>query len=104
LGRAGAAPRLLVSARDLQGNSRGRRALEDLVRAGVRVRVCKDSSKLALTARRAWLGSANATYSGGASNSTDWGVRTSDASIVERVRLRLEAQWANAKLFRSRRV
>lgn len=97
LGRAGAAPRLLVSARELRGNVRERDVLAGLVREGVTVRVCADSAKLAVSGDAAWLGSANATVAYGEADCIDWGVRTNDPTIVSAVRDRLEAQWRNAK-------
>jgi len=97
LGETGAAPRLLVSERVLHGNRRERAVLSDLVRAGVRVRACKDSAKLAVAGDRAWLGSANATIADGKYSMPDWGVRTANAAIVRTVRSRLESEWAEAK-------
>jgi hypothetical protein len=97
LARAGAAPRLLVSERELRGNAREREVLEALVREGARVRVCGDSEKLAVAGERVWLGSANATVAFGKSDCIDWGVQTSDAAIVGAVRDRLEAQWRSAR-------
>lgn len=101
LGLAGAAPRLLVSERDLRGSSRERAALEQLVRDGVRVRTCKDSAKLAVAGNRAWLGSANATYAEGKWAMPDWGLCTDDAAIARTVRQRLEREWAAAREFKS---
>jgi hypothetical protein len=100
LGRAGAAPRLLVSARDLEGNGRERATLNRLVRDGVRVRVCEDSDKLAIAGDRAWIGSANATVAFGDSDMPDWGVCTRDSAIVNAARARIERQWAGAKEFK----
>jgi phosphatidylserine/phosphatidylglycerophosphate/cardiolipin synthase-like enzyme len=97
LGRAGAAPRLLVCAHELQGNARERRVLQNLVRDGVRVGVCKDSAKLALAGDRAWLGSANATVAFGDSDMTDWGLCTGDTDIVGAVRNRIESTWRTSK-------
>lgn len=97
LARAGAAPRLLVSERELRGNAREREVLERLVNEGTQVRVCSDSEKLAVAGDRAWLGSANATVAFGTSDCIDWGIRTADAAIVQAVRDRLEAQWGRAK-------
>ncbi len=97
LGQSGAAPRLLVSKDDLRGNARERAVLERLAARGVRVRICADSEKLAVAGDRAWLGSANATYSDGNFAMSDWGVCTANAAIVETVRTRLENEWRNAK-------
>jgi hypothetical protein len=100
LGRAGAAPHLLVCTNELRANDRERKALERLARDGVRVRVCSDSEKLALAGDRAWCGSANATVAFGESDMPDWGVCTGNHAIVSAVRARLEAQWAAAKEFK----
>lgn len=102
LGRAGAAPRLLVCERDLEENSRERAVLEHLVRDGVRVRVSEDSEKLAVAGDRAWLGSANATYSEGKWDMPDWGVCTDDLTIACAVRARLERAWTVAHDFKAR--
>ncbi len=101
LGLAGAAPRLLVSERDLRGSSRERAALADLIRDGVRVRICRDSAKLAVAGDRVWLGSANATYANGKWAMPDWGLCTNDAEIARTVRQRLEHEWAGAHEFKS---
>lgn len=101
LGRAGASPRLLVCANELHGNDRERKVLDRLVRAGVRVRVCSDSDKLAVAGDRAWCGSANATVAFGASDMPDWGVCTGDDAIVSAARARLEAQWGAAEEFKT---
>ncbi|MBV8148672.1 MAG: hypothetical protein JO092_06250 [Candidatus Eremiobacteraeota bacterium] len=99
LARAGSAPRLLVSERDLRGNVKERAALARLAGEGVAIRVCENSEKLALSGNRAWVGSANATVAFGESDMTDWGLRTDDATIVNAVRSRIEAQWNSAKPF-----
>jgi phosphatidylserine/phosphatidylglycerophosphate/cardiolipin synthase-like enzyme len=96
---AGAAPRLLVSSRELSGNVREREVLEALVRDSVTVRVCDDSEKLAVAGDAAWLGSANATIAAPDSDSTDWGLDTRDAEIVAAVRSRLESEWQSARAF-----
>jgi phosphatidylserine/phosphatidylglycerophosphate/cardiolipin synthase-like enzyme len=97
LGRAGAAPRLLVAARDLRRNHRERSALERLRADGVRVRVCQDSEKFALAGNRAWIGSANATAPFATPDTIDWGLRTDDPTIVASARERVEEQWKRAK-------
>ena len=70
---------------------------------GVRVRVCKDSEKLAVAGSGAWLGSANATAAFGESDMIDWGLCTSDPAIVSAVRARLEAAWDGAAEFKGRK-
>jgi phosphatidylserine/phosphatidylglycerophosphate/cardiolipin synthase-like enzyme len=97
---AGAAPRLLVSARDLSGNAREREVIEALVRDGVTARICGDSEKLAVAGTAAWVGSANATIAAPGSDSTDWGLNTRNAEIVAAVRARLEDEWQTAKPFK----
>ena len=104
LGRAGASPRLLVSERVLHGDRRERRVLEDLLRDGVRIRVCKDSAKFAVAGDRVWVGSANASYAGGKWDMTDWGLCTGNAAIVDTVCARLDAEWSSAKRFTSERA
>ncbi len=99
LARAGAAPRLLVCARELRGDERERVVLGALVRNGVRVRVTNDSEKFALAGERAWIGSANATVAFGAADLTDWGLATTNATIVDAIRRRVETQWARASDF-----
>jgi hypothetical protein len=100
---AGAAPRLLVSSRDLSGNAREREVVEALVRDGVSVRVCDDSEKLAVAGDAAWLGSANATIAAPGTDSTDWGLDTCNATIVAAVRSRLETQWQAARALKAPR-
>lgn len=104
LGKAGAAPRLLVSESDLRSTRNERSVLRDLVADGVRVRLCNDSAKLAAAGNSAWLGSANATFAGKGFDMTDWGVRTKDATIVKTVRDRLESAWQSAKPLRVRKA
>src|SRR5579863_5867471 len=99
----GRSPRLLVNQRVLNGNRRERCLLEHLVREGVRVRICRDSSKLAATASGAWLGSANASPTFAGDEMTDWGVATADRAIARSVRARLESDWIGAKEFRAAR-
>jgi hypothetical protein len=104
LGRAHAAPRLLVSEADLRGNAREKRALAAVARDGVSVRICRDSAKLAVAGDGAWLGSANATYAGGKCSMNDWGIATRDGAIVDTVRARLEKDWAESKAFKFQRA
>ena len=99
LARAGKAPRLMVSARDLRANAKERAALVRLASEGVRVRVCEDSEKLAAVGNRCWIGSANATIAFGKTDSIDWGVCSGDAIIAGAIRARIEARWTSAKDF-----
>ena len=50
-----------IAQRELRGNEREAEVLDRLTNDGVRVRVCKDSEKLAVAGGGAWLGSANST-------------------------------------------
>ena len=99
LARAGAGPRLLVCERDLSGNARERALLERLSGDGVRVRVSRDSEKLAACGDGAWLGSANATLAIPGDEEADWGVETRDPAIARAVRERLETNWKSARDF-----
>jgi hypothetical protein len=99
LANAGAAPRLLVCERDLAGNARERALLERLAGEGVRVRVSRDSEKLAACGDGAWLGSANATFAIPGKEEADWGVGTRDPAIARAVRQRLETTWDIARAF-----
>jgi len=101
---AGAAPRLLVSSRELSGNAREREVLEALVRGGVAVRVSNDTEKLAVAGDAAWLGSANATIAAPGTDGTDWGLDTRNATIVAAVRSRLERQWQNARALKAPQI
>ena len=89
LGKAGAAPRLLVSDREARPRTRERKALEHLAADGVRVRLCRDSEKFALADNRAWIGSANASPAFGHPPVIDWGIRTADRAIVAAARREL---------------
>jgi hypothetical protein len=99
LANAGAAPRLLVCERDLAGNTHERALLERLAAEGVRVRLSRDSEKLAASGDGAWLGSANATLAIPGREEADWGARTHDPAIAGAVRERLQANWESARDF-----
>ncbi len=97
LGRAGCAPRLLVSRQALSDEEH--RVLAHLSASGVGVRVCNSNEKFALTGNRAWVGSANATSSYYDGDQLDWGVRTRNTSIVAELRTRFESRWSQARPF-----
>jgi hypothetical protein len=99
LARSGAAPRVLVCERDLQGNARERALLERLSSEGARVRVSSDSEKLAACGDGSWIGSANATVAIPGDEEVDWGLRMRDPQIVDAVRERLEMRWQSARDF-----
>lgn len=96
LAKRGAAPRLLVAARDLQNNDRERAALLALQHDGVRVRVIDADEKFALAGRRAWTGSANASAAFSHPDQIDWGVRTDNPAVVTHFRATFEQRWQNA--------
>ncbi|HVS46157.1 MAG TPA: phospholipase D-like domain-containing protein [Verrucomicrobiae bacterium] len=91
LAKLGRHVRLLVDRRDLAGNPRERVALTDLARDGVQIRNCASTEKFAVAGRRAWVGSANATY--GVPTQRDWGIRTESHAIVDHLRTTFEANW-----------
>jgi phosphatidylserine/phosphatidylglycerophosphate/cardiolipin synthase-like enzyme len=93
LGKSGASPRVLVSARDLHGNVKERSAIARLVHDGVRVRACDGDEKFALAGTRGWLGSTNATVAFNHPDQLDWGMRTDDSAIAAHMRERFEARW-----------
>ena len=99
IARRGVSPRLLVCERELHDNPRERQVLGRLVEDGVRVRVCRNSEKLAAVRDAAWMGSANATVAFGSSDLPDWGFATTDATIAPAVRARLQDVWLKAQDF-----
>jgi hypothetical protein len=98
--KEGLSPRLLVCERELFKSDRERQVLQKLVSDGVRVRVCENSEKLAVAGDRAWIGSANATVAFSDADLPDWGLSTSDPTIVRALRGRIEAVWTAAKEFK----
>jgi hypothetical protein len=97
LAKRGATPRLVVCERELRGNPRERDVLRALVSDGVRVRVGRDTDKLAATDDRVWIGSANATVAFDRADLPDWGLCSDDPAIVAAVRGRVESEWTRAK-------
>jgi phosphatidylserine/phosphatidylglycerophosphate/cardiolipin synthase-like enzyme len=96
--RAGAHVRLLVSVRDLQGNTNEKRALAKLAADGVGVRVCDADEKFAVVrGTRGWVGSANATAAFNHPDQLDWGARTDAPSIVSQLRDAFEKRWVTAE-------
>ncbi|HTV92013.1 MAG TPA: phospholipase D-like domain-containing protein [Verrucomicrobiae bacterium] len=97
LGRAGAHARLLVSARDMQGNVNEQGALRKLSADGVIVRVCDADEKFAVVrGSRGWIGSANATAAFDHPDQFDWGARTDAPAILAHVRRTFEERWQHA--------
>jgi hypothetical protein len=100
LAKAGFAPRLIVSDRDLRHNEKERTVLAELASDGVKVRAAPASEKLAVAGSNAWLGSANATSAWDKGEMPDWGIATGDATIVAAVRDRVERTWNAARPLR----
>ncbi len=97
LGRADAHARLLVSARDMQGNANEQGALRKLSADGVSIRVCDADEKFAVVREsRGWIGSANATASFDHPDQFDWGARTDAPAILAHVRRTFEERWQQA--------
>jgi hypothetical protein len=95
--KRGLRPRVLVCARELRGNDRERDRLAHLAADGARVRVTKETDKLALAGDRLWIGSANATAAIELPDTIDWGVCSNDAALVAAARARVESTWTHAK-------
>jgi hypothetical protein len=95
--KRGLQPRVLVCARELRGNDRERDRLAHLVQDGARVRVTKETDKLALAGEHLWIGSANATAAIALPDTIDWGICSDDAAIVAAARTRIESTWTHAK-------
>ncbi|HEX8805727.1 MAG TPA: phospholipase D family protein [Candidatus Aquilonibacter sp.] len=96
--RAGARVRLLVSARDLHGNTNEEGALAKLAADGAGVRVCDADEKLAVVrGTRGWLGSTNATGAFDHPDQLDWAARTDAPAIVSHLRQVFEQRWISAQ-------
>ena len=96
--QAGAHVRLLVSARDLQGNANEKGALEKLVSDGAAVRVVDADEKLCVVnGTRGWMGSANATVAFNHPDQLDWGARTDATDIVQHLGETFDARWQTAR-------
>jgi hypothetical protein len=101
--------RLIVS-REGISDAKERPALEQLARNGVEIRVGDDQTgvgneKFCVAGSRAWLGSANATFTGHGRGSLDWGLRTSGPGIVRALHDQFAKNWrASAPLATPMRV
>ena len=74
LGRAGAAPRLLVASANCMPTPARRPSSNVWSAPASGCAYADDSEKLAAAGERAWLGSANATSPFGCGAMTDWGI------------------------------
>ncbi|MBV8637532.1 MAG: hypothetical protein JO322_05560 [Candidatus Eremiobacteraeota bacterium] len=95
--KRGAHVRVLVAARELQGNANEQTAIDRLVHDGAAVRVCEADEKFAVVREsRGWLGSANATAAFDHPDQLDWGLRTDDANILTHLHAAFESRWTTA--------
>ena len=91
----GAHVRLLVAAQELRHpGTEERRALAQLLDAGVTVRVGTTNEKLCVAGDRGWVGSANATFP---EPILDWGMDVRSASVVDVLRTAFERNWDEAR-------
>jgi len=75
-------------------SSSARGALAQLEGAGAEVRSRKAVDKLAVTADRAWIGSANASFlDAHTAAQSDWGLVTTQTDAVAALRRRFEDAW-----------
>ncbi len=90
---AGTHVRLEVDAHVLATDRSGRERtlLVHLAAKGVEVRAVSTNAKMAVCSDRAWLGSANATYTPGPMS--DWGLTTTDRAIVDALRATFARVW-----------
>ena len=101
--------RLLVAGREATAAGPAgdleRRRLTRLAALGVDVRTGTTGGreldeKIAVAGLSGWVGSANATYAGGADGEQrDWGLASSDAQLVDALRAAFEANWRAATVF-----
>lgn len=96
--------RLIVAGREAgeARNAPERTCLAHLSAAGVDVRIGNPrhdlNDKIAIASAQAWTGSANATYAGGTwGTQSDWGLVSSDGSIVNGLREAFERNWTQAR-------
>lgn len=94
LAQRGVHCRLLISKFGLQGTYYA--AAQHLAAAGVDVRVADSDEKFALTASRAWIGSANATSYYYHPDQPDWGARTSNAQLLRALHEKFARNWSNS--------
>jgi phosphatidylserine/phosphatidylglycerophosphate/cardiolipin synthase-like enzyme len=95
--RRGAHVRVLVNARDLNGNSAEVGAVRALAAKGASIRACDADEKLAVVnATHGWLGSSNATVASGNPDQLDWGARTDNPALMSHARQAFESRWATA--------
>lgn len=90
--QTGAHVRLLVAKREFdEAGSTERASLRRLERAGVDVRVVANDEKLCVAGDRAWIGSANATWSPG--QMLDWGMATRNTELLGGIAAAFERNW-----------
>jgi hypothetical protein len=91
--RAGArdSVHLIVAAFEYRRSAAERRAVAELVRGGVNVRIGASGEKLALDGSNAWIGSANATH--GLPNQVDFGFIFHNREIAAQLRAHYAGNW-----------
>lgn len=95
--QAGAHVRLVVNDRALRGASQNElRALARLEAAGVDVRAGSSTDKVCVAGDRAWLGSANPTFSP-PPPMLDWGLATADPALAAMASATFASAWARAR-------
>jgi phosphatidylserine/phosphatidylglycerophosphate/cardiolipin synthase-like enzyme len=82
---------LIVAAFEYRRSSAEQRAVAELVREGVHVRIGTSGEKLALDGSNAWIGSANATR--GLPNQVDFGFIFHNREIAAQLRAQYEENW-----------
>jgi phosphatidylserine/phosphatidylglycerophosphate/cardiolipin synthase-like enzyme len=82
---------LIVAAFEYRRSSAEQRAVAELVREGVHVRIGTSGEKLALDGSNAWIGSANATH--GLPNQVDFGFIFHNREIAAQLRAQYEENW-----------
>ena len=82
---------LIVAAFEYRRSSSEQRAVAELMREGVSVRIGTSGEKLALDGSNAWIGSANATH--GLPNQIDFGFIFHNREIAAQLRAQYEENW-----------
>jgi phosphatidylserine/phosphatidylglycerophosphate/cardiolipin synthase-like enzyme len=85
---------LIVAAFEYRRSAAEQRAIAELMREGVNVRVGTSGEKLALDGSNLWIGSANATR--GLPNQIDFGFIFHDRDLAAQIRAQYEANWNGA--------
>ncbi len=93
-GRARDSVHLIVAAFEYRRSTAEQRAIAQLARDGVTVRIGTNGEKLAIDGSNAWIGSANATR--GLPNQVDFGFIFHNREIAAQLRAQYEVNWSRA--------